>query len=174
MISFATIDANLPEELADRIARIAHKNAFGHVLAELQYTTMSILDKAIECGAKNIVNYVRQNTVPGTVDVKIDDQMDWYTILILMDKMRFILYHHYSAYFIIEGRFNDEKQIEIDYLHAIDDDGNECHDYDDLSLIMDVDWISATYKSYKEWKHPYEIINAFRLLKNAKRRGFWT
>lgn len=179
MVSFRTIDTYLPEELADKIARIAHKNAIVSVLAELRLATMSVLDRAIEEGAIDIIKYVRNKMPPGTVEVMVDHNTAWYATFILFgeERSRFYLYYHFIeempnySYVLMEGCFNDKQKIDIDRFYCLESDGSEYRDYDSamsaneynpFNLVIDSSWVTKEYKSYKEWLHPTAIIDAFR------------
>jgi hypothetical protein len=176
-MNFATLDAALPDELADRIARLAHKSQFDQVTTDIVHGAGNLLsdfDQAIKAGAANIKDYMTEK-YGDRVKVIIDDYIDWYTIVFLFPTTsRFALFHHYAEWntcdqFVIDGTYTSDT-IHIDRYVYVDRRGEyhtECdHIFNFIPfghIIPGVDAASIDLSAVgrKLWKNPKDILMAF-------------
>lgn len=178
-MNFATIDAALPEDLADHIARVAHRSNIApimeHITANDENTLIvSDFDQAIRKGASNIKEFM-VNKYRDDVTVIIDDRLDWYTIAFLFPKTsRFALFHHYAEWhtcdqFLIDGTYTDTT-FHIQRYVYVDRRGEYHIECDDIKTYIpfqaikpDIDNITFDFSGVgsRVWENPKEILLAF-------------
>lgn len=172
-MSYAIIDAALPEDIADRIARDVHKSNFEPVGEHIKHNVMSYFDHAIEEGT-HIPEYIH-NAVANALHIE-DDYTDWHTsMFIFLDTCEFALYHHYHdgtdiEKMLIDGSYT-KKSIILDRYYHIDNANNILTTCDDVinqlafdSLLVNTHCSALTFDmsrvGRKKWKHPKHIIEA--------------
>lgn len=177
-MSFASIEGALPEELVDHIICDVILDVFSSLLNSTVKVACENVDSTIHDVAQNVsdVLLVRNTSNDANqVQVKVDDYMDWYTIVFVFPKTsRFALFHHFAEWqtcdqFLIDGFFtHDTFHIER-YLH-VDSEGEHHTNCDDIHTITPFTEIVPNISNYsfdlsacgqKIWKNPVDILLAF-------------
>lgn len=183
-MNFAAINNALPEELADRIARDAHKRQFKHIGFDIimeASAVMSDFDKAVTKGVPTNFN-IKEYMVKKYGDrVKVVDYryMHQATIVFVFPTTsRFAFYHAYDEFYddveeyLVDGSFTHDTIKVERYLrvHNGDSGSTRCTEIlnhypfnEILPGVRDVtfDLSDAGEAGDKYWKWPGKIRNAF-------------
>ena len=186
-MNFATVDTYLPEDLADLVARCAHKTHIEHVAGDIKNAGSSLVsdfDSAILFGASSIKEYMIQKYGDQVV-VQESDMIDYYTILFIFPKTsRFAFYHHYlewhtHEFTLVDGIYTPTS-IHIERYYCDDrirgETATACTEIFDYLpfqlLIFDLtdDMIDFSAIGKKTWRNPEAIVEAFHAVDEYSNR----
>lgn len=175
-MNFATINAVLPEEITDHIARVVHKRCFTPVADNITAQTINIMsdfDRAFEKSGRmvHIADFIRQE-YGSKVNVIEDKTLDMTNVVFVFPaSSRYALYHRFNnEQYLIDGSYTHdtikvERYFRMDHMgryHAECDRIVSYHPFHELPVSAPHVKFDLVDAGKKKWKHPLELFRAFR------------
>lgn len=181
MVSYATLDNALPDDVVNKIAYIGHMANFAPVLCDIRETVAHTLDRMVEDGCTDVTSYL-----PADAELLVDTDTDWNTVAYRYNGGRqFVFYHHFQDYasqystFLVEGEILEDGGVAVhrffyanhdgvkntSFASFIAEHGEQQLDYIPFSLVYGTrrvyGKIVTTNLSKTKWIYPEEIIRTF-------------